>query len=224
MLDLSLFRNPTLSLNLLSLAVVYISLSARLAIYPFFLELALKYPTSQVGLIMITMSLTNAIIAPLSGRLVDKFGTRFLIPIGLTLLMIGCLLASGFNAQLTPQGYILRDLVMGVGFALWRSPNNVAIMSNAPADKLGIVPGLLNESLMIGQTIGTPLAFTLFSLFSFSYAKLPANTHTATLPPDALIFAMHWTFLIMAILLGVMTVVNLLMQKTPRSKSINLQQ
>ncbi|XGV94797.1 MAG: MFS transporter [Leptolyngbya sp. BL-A-14] len=214
MLDLFLFRNPVLSLNLLSLAVVYVPLSARLAIYPFFLELALKYPTSQVGLIMITMSLTNAIIAPLSGRLVDKVGTRFLIPTGLALLTVGCLLASTFNAQLTPQGYILRDLVMGVGFALWRSPNSVAVMSNAPADKLGIVSGLLNESSMIGQTIGTPLAFALFSLLSLNYAKLPADTLIATLPPDALIFAMHWTFLVMAMLLGAMTLANLLNLKS----------
>ncbi|WP_035140240.1 MFS transporter [Fischerella sp. PCC 9605] len=222
--DLSLFRNPILTINLLTMVVIYIAIAFRLFIYPFFLELALKYPIDQVGLLMITYPITNAIIAPISGRLVDKFGSRFLIPIGLMLLTFGCVLASTFTTQLTPLGYVFRDMVLGIGLAMWRTPNNTDIMSNAPPDKLGIVSGLLNESSMIGQTIGTPLASALFATFAFSSTHLARTTPPASLPPQAFVFAMHWTFLFVAILLGITVICNGLFHiaKRPPTKLSNM--
>ncbi|MCX7596743.1 MAG: MFS transporter [Fischerella sp.] len=214
--DLSLFRNPILSMNLLTMVVVYVAIAFRLFIDPFFLELALKYPIDRIGLVMMTYPITNAIIAPISERLVDRFGSRFLIPIGLMLLTFACILASTFSTQLTCWGYIIRDVVLGIGLAMWRTPNNSDIMSNVPPDRLGVVSGLLNGSSMVGQTIGTALASALFATFAFSSAQLPPTTPPASIPPQAFVFAMHWTFLFVAVLLGITVICNSWFQITKR--------
>jgi EmrB/QacA subfamily drug resistance transporter len=221
MIDLSLFRNRILSINLLTMVVVYIVMASRLLIYPFFLELVLQFPTDQVGMLMMTLPISNAIIAPISRRLVDKFGSPRLIPIGLMLLAFACMLASTFSTQLTPLGYVLRDIVMGAGLAMWRSPNNVATMSITPQNKIGVVSGLLNESSLVGQTLGTPLGSALFVTLLFSGVNLPHTTPLVFMPLPALVFAMHRTFLILAIFLGIMLVVNILFQKTRHSPSNN---
>ncbi|MGJ5674633.1 MAG: MFS transporter [Nostochopsis sp.] len=211
-INLSLLRNRILSINLLTMVVVYIVMASRLLIYPFFLELVLQYPTEQVGMLMITLPISNAIIAPISRRFADRFGSYRLIPIGLMLLAFGCMLASTFSTQLTPLGYVLRDMVMGAGLAMWRSPNNVATMSIAPQDKIGVVSGLLNESSLVGQTIGTSLGAALFVTFVFSVVNLPDTTPLVSMRLPVLVFAMHRTFLILAIFLGIMLVVNIVFQ------------
>ncbi len=215
-IDLSLFHNRTLSINLLTMVVVYIVMASRLLIYPFFLELVVQYPTEQVGMLMITLPISNAIIAPISRRFADRFGSHRLIPIGLILLASGCMLASTFSTQLTPLGYVLKDMVMGAGLAMWRSPNNVATMSIAPQDKIGVVSELLNESSLVGQTLGTPLAATLFFTFISSVVNLPHTTPLGSVPLPGLVFAMHRTFLILAIFLGIMLVVNIVFQMRNR--------
>lgn len=220
-IDLSLFRNHILSIKLLTMVVVYIVMAARLLIYPFFLELVLQYPTNQVGMLMITLPISNAIIAPISRRLVDKFGSSRLIPIGLMLLAFGCMLASTFSTQLTPLGYVLTDIVMGAGLAMWRSPNNVATMRITPQNKIGVVSGLLNESSLLGQTLGIPFGSALFITLALSNINLPRTTPLASMPLPPLVFAMHRTFLILAIFLGIMLVVNLLFPKTQNSSNKN---
>jgi MFS family permease len=172
-------------------------------------------------MLMMTLPISNAIIAPISRRLVDKFGSPRLIPIGLMLLAFACMLASTFSTQLTPLGYVLRDIVMGAGLAMWRSPNNVATMSITPQNKIGVVSGLLNESSLVGQTLGTPLGSALFVTLLFSGVNLPHTTPLVFMPLPALVFAMHRTFLILAIFLGIMLVVNILFQKTRHSPSNN---
>ncbi len=211
-IDLSLFRNRTLSINLLTMIVVYIVMASRLLIYPFFLELVLRYPIEQVGMLMITLPISNAIIAPISRRFADRFGTHRLIPIGLMLLLLGCILTSTFSTQLTSLGYVLRDIIMGAGLAMWRSPNNVATMSIAPHNKISVVSGLLNESSLIGQTLGTALAASLLVTFIVSVVNLPYTTPLASIPLPAFVFAMQRTFLILAVFVGIMLVVNVLLQ------------
>jgi len=221
MIDLSLFHNRILSINLLTMVVVYIVMASRLLIYPFFLELVLQYPTDQVGMLMITLPISNAIIAPISRRLVDKFGSHRLIPIGLILLAFGCMLASTFSTQLTPLGYLLTDIVMGAGLAMWRSPNNVATMRITPQNKISVISGLLNQSSLVGQTLGIPLGSAIFITLALSTINLPSTTPLASMPLPALVFAMHRTFLTLAIFLGIMLIVNLLFQKTHISLSKN---
>ncbi len=220
-IDLSLFRHRILSINLLTMVVVYIVMASRLLIYPFFLELVLHYPTDQVGMLMITLPISNAIIAHISRRLVDRFGSSHLILIGLMLLAFGCMLASTFSTQLTPLGYVLTDIVMGAGLAMWRSPNNVATMRITPQNKIGVVSGLLNESSLLGQTLGIPFGSALFTTLALSSINLPLTTPLASMPLPALVFAMHRTFMILAILQGIMLIVNIFFQKTPNLPSNN---
>jgi DHA2 family multidrug resistance protein-like MFS transporter len=59
-----------------------------------------------------------------------------------------------------------RMALCGLGFGLFQSPNNRAIVAAAPRHRSGGAAGMLGTSRLLGQTLGASLAALLFSLSS----------------------------------------------------------
>lgn len=198
MLDLSLFRNFYFSLSLLTGFLVFVVIAGALLIVPFYLELVLGYPTRHVGLLLAVSPILTGTVAPFAGQWSDRLGSRLISVVGLLLMTLGCLAFSTFNTHTTDLGYILRVIPFGIGLGMFQSPNNSAILSEAPPDRLGIASGLLALSRTLGQTTGLPLMGAIFALLTL--AKTTA-TDVVKAPPSALVAGMHDTFLIGAVIM-----------------------
>jgi MFS family permease len=188
-------------------------------IVPFFLELVLKYSTQQVGLLLAVSPVIGGIIAPISGTLSDRFGSRIISLIGLVLMMCSCLWFTTIDAQLTELGYILRVVPFGLGLGMFQSPNNSAIMGGVSREKLGIASGLLALSRTLGQTAGVPLLGAIFAALSLSKASLPPSTNVTTAPAEALVYGVQKTFLVAALILGAAAILSIVVWKMERSKA-----
>jgi MFS family permease len=77
--------------------LVFVVIAGTIFILPFFLELALGYPTQRVGLLLAVTPVLGGIVAPFSGALSDRFGSRIISLMGLVLMVVGCLLISTFD-------------------------------------------------------------------------------------------------------------------------------
>lgn len=194
MLDLRLFRDLQLSLSLLIAMLVFIVVAGSIFIMPFFLELVKDYPTQQVGLLLAVSPVVGGLVAPASGALSDRFGTRLITLIGLGFLMLGCWVISTFDAQLTLWGFVLGYAPFGLGLGMFQSPNNSAIMGSVPPERLGIASGLLALSRTLGQTTGVPLMASIF-------AVLAGTRRVETASATALTQGLQGTFRISALLI-----------------------
>lgn len=198
LLDLSLLRNGRFSLSLLTGVLVFVVIAGTIFILPFYLELVLGYRPRHVGLLLAVSPILGGCVAPLAGYLSDRLGSRLISLAGLGCMTLGCLLISTFSAQLTDLGYILRVAPFGVGIGLFQSPNNSAIMGDAPPNRLGIASGLLSLSRTLGQTTGLSLMATLFALVTLSHAPVSEVTQASA---DAIVLGVQWTFRAAALVL-----------------------
>lgn len=203
MLDLSIFRNLQFSLSLLTGFLVFVVIAGIIFIIPFFLEWVKQYTTQQVGLLLAVSPILGGIIAPISGSLSDRFGSRVISLTGLVLMAIGCLQCSTFDTQLTELGYIVRVIPFGVGFGMFQSPNNSAIMGGVSREKLGIASGLLSLTRTLGQTAGLPLLAAIFASLTLSDANLQPYTDVRAAPIEALVYGVQGAFRVAALILGV---------------------
>ena len=162
MLDLSMFRNLLISTNLLMAMLVFIVLSAAF-ILPFFLQNVMGYSTQIVGFIMMANPITMGLVAPIAGSLSDRFGSRIISLVGLVVIVFGCLAMGTLHEGLGPVGIILRLAPLGLGFGLFQSPNNSAIMGASPRERLGVASGLTSLSRTLGNTTGLPLIGSIFT-------------------------------------------------------------
>ena len=161
-IDLSLLhRRVFLSANL-SLILSFLALFAVSFMMPFYLEELRGFSTETAGLLLTPLPLTIALIAPFSGILADRFGTRWLAAGGLAIACIGLVLISQLNAHSSMLDIIWRLAFTGVGQALFQSPNNSALMGDAPRAQQGSAAVFLATGRVVGQSISVALAGAIF--------------------------------------------------------------
>lgn len=194
MVELDLFKNRLLSINLATGFMVFICSSGTTLLMPFFLENILNYPAIQVGMLLAVVPIGMGIIAPISGALSDRFGTRPLTVIGLLVTLSGFVAISTLSTHTTALGYILRFIPMGVGLGIFQSPNNSAIMGTAPRERLGIISGMMAMTRTLGQTTGNAVLGALWASWTFLHAGMVLQGGATAAPAAAQVAGLQNTF------------------------------
>ena len=203
MIDLRLFRNHLFTINLVTAMLGFICTSGTLLLMPFYLENVLGYDTRQVGLMLVVVPILLGITAPLSGIASDRFGTRPITALGLAIALFGFVGLRTLSTDTTTLGYILRFAPIGLGFGIFQSPNNSAIMGAAPRQQLGVVSGMLAISRTLGQTVGIAILGAIWASRVLYHAldALPADATEA--PAAAQVAALQDTFLVVVVLMSI---------------------
>ena len=193
-MDLSIFSNRLFSAALVSSFLSFLSLFAVMFLMPFYLEELLFFQPGHAGLMLTAVPLTISLVAPLSGWLSDRFGSQVLSSLGLAVASIGLFFLSRLTQQSSPFGIILPLVVAGLGQALFQSPNNNAIMSSVPSNRIGIASGFLATVRVLGQGFSVALAGAIFTSLGGAQAAalLAQNTaHPAAPLQSAFVHAFH---------------------------------
>jgi MFS family permease len=101
------------------------------------------------------MSLMLMFVAPVSGRLSDRIGARWILTVGLTFVTVGILLITSQVSTTTNWRTLLPALLItGTGMGMTFAPMTAAAMSRVPPRISGSASGILNTSRNIGQLLG----------------------------------------------------------------------
>lgn len=202
MIQLGLFRNTLFDINLITGFVTFVCLSGTIILMPFYLEDVLGYSPKIVGFMLAIVPVAVGIVAPLSGALSDRIGTRPITVTGLAVLLGGFFAVSTLGPETTAVGYVLRFLPVGIGLGIFQSPNNSAIMGAVPRRQSGIASGLLSITRTLGQTTGTAALAALWSgrVTSIVGRILPGGATSA--PAAAQVSALSETFDAVVALVG----------------------
>jgi MFS family permease len=196
LIRLAMFRDPVLSAGLATSALVSTVLMATLVVGPFYLSRALGLDAALVGLVMSVGPLAAALTGVPAGRVADRFGARRTTIVGLVGIAAGSLILSVTPATLGIPGYVAPIVVITVGYALFQTANNTAVMTDARPDQRGVISGLLNLSRNLGLITGASVMGAVFTLAS-------ATIDVATARPEAVATGMRATFAVAALLIVV---------------------
>ncbi|MGT2433254.1 MFS transporter [Cupriavidus basilensis] len=131
---------------------------------PFYLEYQLGRSLHETGLLITPWPLMVAIMAPLSGRLSDRYPASVLAGIGLTLLGSGLVGLALLGPDASSFAVCWRMAMCGLGFGLFQSPNNRAMIGATPPARSGGASGAQATTRLLGQTTGTAVLALLFSI------------------------------------------------------------
>ena len=162
-IDFSLLRRRVFLSANVSLVLSFLALFAVSFLMPFYLEELRGLSVEQAGLLLTPLPLTIAVLAPFTGSLADRFGTRWLAAGGLAIACIGLFFISQLNAQSSIWDIIWRLVLIGVGQAMFQSPNNSALMGAAPRGQQGSASGFLATGRVVGQSVSVALAGAIFA-------------------------------------------------------------
>jgi len=118
----------------------------------------------SAGLILVTQPLVMAIFSPFAGRLSDKIEPRILATIGMSLTAVSLLIFSTFSEQTNMLFLVLNLILIGLGFALFSSPNINAIMSSIEKKHYGVGSATQSTMRLVGQMFSMGIVMLMFSI------------------------------------------------------------
>ncbi len=210
LLNLRMFRNRILSASLCMSVLLFAVLQGVNLVLPFILTQAAGFSMIGAGLVMMAGPAATALFGVPAGKVADRFGTRSAMIAGTTIMAIGCLLWTTLTPAEGAWGFVWRFAITNGSFALFQTPNNMAVMASARPDQRGVVSGLLNLSRNLGMMTGASLMGALFA--SLVAAASGARQGVTAASGKAMIAGMHGMFLVAAymvaasILLSIFTV------------------
>jgi EmrB/QacA subfamily drug resistance transporter len=157
MLDLDLFKIGSFAGANIVAMLVSLGMFGVFFFISLYVQNVLGYSPTKAGAIFLPMTVLIILIAPISGKLSDRVGSRWLMGAGMTILGVSLLLYQRIGLH-TGFWSLLPQLVLGgVGMALVMSPMTSAAMGSVPTDKAGVGSGVLNSFRQVGGSLGIAL-------------------------------------------------------------------
>lgn len=163
-LDIRIFRgNRVFTCSNLAAMLHYSATFAISFLMSLYLQLVLGFSASAAGGIILLQPVVMALLSPKAGALSDRLNPGKVASVGMAITCLGLLLMS-FLDEATPvwhTGLVL--MLVGLGFALFSSPNNNAIMGAVPPRYYGTTSSLLSTMRLFGQSISMALVTMLLA-------------------------------------------------------------
>lgn len=194
LIRLAMFRQARLRASLAMSTLVSTVMMATLVVGPFYLARGLGLNAALVGFVMSVGPFAAALTGVPAGRLADRFGAMHMTFIGLIAIAVGCGVLSVLPATLGIPGYIAPMVVITVGYALFMTANNTAVMTDIRADQRGVISGMLNLSRNLGLITGAAVMGAVFAFASATPDIMSAH-------PAAVATGMRNTFAVAAMLI-----------------------
>ncbi|MGN6558453.1 MAG: MFS transporter [Solirubrobacterales bacterium] len=132
----------------------------------FFLALYMQdilgYTPLEAGIRFLPSTLMIVGVAPVAGRMADRFGPRWLIAGGLTIVAASLFSFSRIAVDSTYLDLLPGFMLLGIGIAMTMSPMTSAAMNAVPVQKAGIASGVLSMFRMVGGSLGVAVTGAIF--------------------------------------------------------------
>lgn len=167
MLNLNMFRgNRVFTLSNLASMIHYSATFALSFLMSIYLQVCCGLTPSNAGLFILLQPVMMALLSPKAGALSDRIQPGKVASVGMAITCI-CLFLMAFlndDSSLLYVGVLL--IFMGIGFALFSSPNNNAIMGAVEPRFYGMASSMLATMRTYGQACSMAIVTVMMNYFA----------------------------------------------------------
>ncbi len=163
MLPVDLFRRPVFALTIATSVCSFIGQTIAYVALPFLLQAVGGMSDTGTGLLMTPWPATVVIVAPIAGRLSDRFSAGLLAGLGLAAMATGIVLLAMLPAHAAWWNVAWRMSLAGAGFGFFQAPNNRLLLGSVPHERSGAGSGMLSSARLLGQTTGAAFVAVSFA-------------------------------------------------------------
>jgi EmrB/QacA subfamily drug resistance transporter len=161
-IELSILRHRNFVGGMTVKFVVNFVLATMLFLLPLYLQEILDYSPLESGILLLPLSGTFLVSLPLGGRLMERYGPRVPIVIGLTLATVSLALIADLSIETTYMNLWPPMLALGFGVGLVLTPMNLAAVNAVPVEQHGAATGIMTTVIGLGGVVGVALTAAVF--------------------------------------------------------------
>ena len=155
--DLRTFSDRNFAVGCLLQLCIGVGLYGLTYVYPRYLAEVRGYSAMMIGETMFVSGVTQFLMAPIIGRLMQRFDLRYIIVFGLVIFAMGTYQMTWITRDYDFYELLLPQILRGIGMMCAMVPtNNIALGTLAP-DRVKNASGLFNLMRNLGGAIGLAL-------------------------------------------------------------------
>jgi DHA2 family multidrug resistance protein-like MFS transporter len=185
LIDFSLFRNTIFASSVAAAIVAAAALLGMELVFTQRLQLVQDMTPLQAGVFILPLSLAAFVAGPLTGRVLPRLGSAFVLSLSLLVSGLG-MGAYLFLYDAATWVQVICLLVLGAGVGAAMTAASGTIMQSAPADRAGMAASVEEVSYELGSVFGVTLMGSILSLAYASALNLPADMNLPSIVWDSL--------------------------------------
>jgi EmrB/QacA subfamily drug resistance transporter len=178
LIELRFFRSVPFAGATVIALTVFVALAGFLFLTTLYLQQARGLSPLRAGLLMLPMAATTLVVAPLTGRMIGRVGTRPSLVAGGVAVMLSGLALTGLTDSTSPVVLVASYVVFGIGFASVNPPITNTAVSGMPPAQAGVAAAIASTSRQVGTALGVAIAGALAVPASGAARSLAAASHT----------------------------------------------
>jgi EmrB/QacA subfamily drug resistance transporter len=165
-LDIGLFRgNRVFAMSNVAALISYAATFSVGFFMSIYLQEVKGLEARVAGLVMLAQPIVQAALSPAAGRLSDRIEPRFVASAGMAMQVTGLLVLVLLDEG-TAIGLVVAGLAaLGLGFALFSSPNTNAVMSAVGRTQYGVASSMVATMRALGQVSSMGFASMLLGIY-----------------------------------------------------------
>jgi len=178
--DVALFKNRGYAVSLTAVSLAFFALSGVTFVLPFYLQILRGFDTMSAGLAFIPFAVGQIIAAPRSAAMVEKFGYKVVMAVGLGAVAIALGGLSVIQIDTPIWLVLVIFFIFGFGMGNVIAPASTVMQNVLPLARAGAGSAVQNTVRQVGAAlgvavIGTVLATRYASNVEPFLGKLPAE-------------------------------------------------
>ena len=163
MIDVRFFKNPRFSAASATITITFFGFYASTFLLTQYFQFILNYSPLKAGVMLIPTAVGMMTGSPTAPRLVERFGTKRVVCLGLALVAIAtaCYASNTIMSNLL-TGLIVR-LIIGIGFGITTAPVTESIMGSLPPSRAGVGSAVNDTTRQTGGATGVAVIGSIFA-------------------------------------------------------------
>jgi EmrB/QacA subfamily drug resistance transporter len=163
LLQLSLFKDRTFSWSMGLSFIVVTAMFGTMLLLPLYLQEVHGYDAIETGLLLLPQAAMAAISMPLGGFLTDRFGPKWVVATGMTLLTVGSVVLAQIHYDSSNLLVVGALMLRGVAMGFAMMPTMTAAMARVPRRYTSRASSITNTLQRVSSSVGIAILVTILA-------------------------------------------------------------
>ncbi len=163
MLELRILKNPMFTLNTLLGMAVFIAMIGGMIILPLYMQNMAGFTATESGLMLLPGAVLMGLMSPVTGRIFDRFGAKWLAVIGFGLLSASTFMLTVLTPTTSFAYLAVFNAIRMFGTAMVIMPVTTAALNQLPQRMIPHGTALNNTMRQVAASVGTAVLVTVMT-------------------------------------------------------------
>lgn len=161
--DVALFKNRGYAVSLTAVSLAFFALSGITFVLPFYLQILRGFDTLSAGLAFVPFAVGQIIAAPRSAAMVEKFGYKIVMSVGLGAVAIALGALSVIQIDTPIWLVLVVFFIFGFGMGNVIAPASTVMQNVLPLARAGAGSAVQNTVRQVGGALGVAVIGTILA-------------------------------------------------------------